>query len=814
MNNDSDILNFVVSNITNFNKTMIYLPARQKMRYYILLQIVLSLLISFFCIEITTAQTLTQTINGKVLEEGTGQPIPFANVIVLNIEPLMGVTTDSAGNFKLKNVPIGRHTLQVSYVSFQTHQMEVVVNSLNETVVEMRLKDGGIDLEGVVITAQEEHGSPKNVMVLSGGRTLNMEEARRYAGGFDDPARLASSFAGVGGSLGNNGVIVRGNAPKGMLWRMEGVEIPNPNHFADIIAFGGGGLTALSSHLLADSDFLLSAFPAEYGNALSGVFDIKIRNGKTDKRSHALQIGALGIDVASEGAFVKGKESSYIFNYRYSMLGLIQPLLPENAGGTNYQDVSFKMNFPTKKAGTFSVWGIGALDNSGQLAEKDVTKRQYESDFEKADNKQYMGAIGLNHRIHLGKVAYLNTNFTSSGNGISVKTSRLDENETPQPSNEIKNNLIKHTFSSYLNTQVGKNHINRTGIIANLWQYDIEVKQKQANDNLEKLVQSNNQALHFQGYTQSLIDVSSNFTINLGSHFQYLAINKKFSIEPRFSFEYRLPKKQILTFGYGLHSRIEPLYIYLVKNRNLNNSEPLNKDLDLSKAHHFTLGYQKMLSPKLRLKVETYYQELFNVPVMADSSFSLLNLSQSWFIDEALINEGKGRNYGLDITLEKFLDKGFFYLFTLSLFNSTYQGGDNIWHNTRFNQQFITNALVGKEWQVGKDDNNVMALSMRLTYQGGERISPINYIASTNQKEVIFDENRAFANQKPHSLLAHLSLNYQKNKPKHRSIWSLQVLNAFAAKEFYGYRYNFRTTGVDTHKESLVIPNIAYKIEF
>ncbi len=793
---------------------MTYLLLGRKMGHYTLLQILLSLLICFFFIETTQAQTLTQTINGKILEEGTGQPVPFANVIVLNIEPLMGVTTDSIGNFKIKNVPIGRHTLQVSYVSYQTRQIEVVLTSLNAAQVEIRLKDDGFDLEGVVITAQEEHGTPKNVMVLTGGRTLNMEEARRYAGGFDDPARLASSFAGVGGSLGNNGVIVRGNAPKGMLWRMEGVEIPNPNHFADIIAFGGGGLTALSSHLLANSDFLLSAFPAEYGNALSGVFDINIRNGKTDKRSHALQIGALGIDVASEGAFKKGKESSYIFNYRYSMLGLIQPLLPENAGGTNYQDLSFKMNFPTKNAGTFSIWGISALDNSGQVAKEDSTERQYESDFEKADSKQYMGAVGLNHRIHLGKVAYLNTNFTSSGNGISIKTSRLDENEILQPSNEVKNNLIKHTFSTYLNTQIGKKHINRTGIIANLWQYDIEVKQKQETANLETLVQSKDQALHFQAYTQSLLDLSSNFTINLGSHFQYLAINEKFSIEPRFSFEYRLPKKQTLTFGYGLHSRIEPLYIYLVKNRNVDNSEPLNKNLGLSKAHHLTLGYQKMLSSKLRLKVETYYQELFNVPVMADSSFSLLNLSQSWFIDKALINEGKGRNYGLDITVEKFLVKGFFYLFTLSLFNSTYQGGDKIWYNTRFNQQFITNALVGKEWQVGKNDNNVMALSVRLTYQGGERISPIDYTASANQKEVVFNENLAFDSQKPHAFVAHLSLNYQKNKPKHRSIWSLQVLNALAAKEFYGYKYNFRTGSIDAHKESLVIPNIAYKIEF
>ncbi|WP_338812593.1 carboxypeptidase-like regulatory domain-containing protein [Bernardetia sp. Wsw4-3y2] len=795
------------TNFAAFYKTAIH-------SFFNLSKFTLLTLFSLFLIGKANSQTLTQTISGKILEEGTGQPVPFANVIILDIEPLMGVTTDSAGNFKIKNVPIGRHILQVSYVSFQTRQMEVIVNSVNETVVEMRLKDDGFELEGVVITAQEEHGTPQNAMILSGGRTLSMEEARRYAGGFDDPARLASAFAGVATSeIDNNGVVVRGNSPKGMLWRIEGVEIPNPNHFADLETFGGGGLTALSSHLLANSDFLLSAFPAEYGNALSGVFDINIRNGKTDKRSHAFQVSALGVDVASEGAFKQGKEASYIFNYRYSMLGLISPLLPENAGGTNYQDFTFKINLPTKKAGTFSIWGISALDKSGQFVQEDSTEREYESDFEEADNKQYMGAVGLNHRIHLGKIGYLNTNFTSSGSGISIKTSRLNiETDILQPSNKIKNNLLKHTFSSYLNVQLGKKHINRTGIITNLLQYDIELKQKQKTDNLETLVKSNDQALHFQAYTQSLIDISPNFTMNIGSHFQYLAITEKFSIEPRLSFEYRLPKKQTLTFGYGLHSRVEPLYIYLVKDRNT--SEYLNKDLNFTKAHHFTLGYQKMLSSTLRLKVETYYQELFNVPVIANTSSSLINLTQSWFINDAFVNKGKGRNYGIDITAEKFLDKGLFYLFTLSLFNSTYQGGDKVWRDTRFNQQFVSNFLVGKEWSVGNKNNNVLGLSLRIAYQGGQRIMPVDYATSISNQEIVFDENRAFEEQKPNPFLTHVSFNYQKNKSKHRSIWSLQVLNALGAKEFYGYQYNFRTNRIDKDQQTLVIPNIAYKIEF
>ena len=139
-----------------------------------------------------------------------------------------------------------------------------------------------------------------------GGRMLSVEEAGRYAGAADDPARLVSSFAGVTQSVGNNGIVVRGNAPKFLQWRMEGVEIPNPNHFTDVTSFGGGGFTALSNQVLGNSDFFTGAFPAEFSNALSGVFDMYIRRGSNTSHEHAVQIGSLGVEAASEGPFKKG----------------------------------------------------------------------------------------------------------------------------------------------------------------------------------------------------------------------------------------------------------------------------------------------------------------------------------------------------------------------------------------------------------------------------------------------------------------------------------------------------------------------------
>ncbi len=257
-----------------------------------------------------------------------------------------------------------------------------------------------------------------------------MEEASRYAGGIDDPARLASSFAGVAGNLSSNAIVIRGNAPKGLLWCLEGVEIPNPSHFANVTSFGGGGITALSSQMLTSSDFYTGAFPAEYGNALSGVFDMKMRVGNNEKREHTFKAGLTGLEFASEGPFVKGKKSSYLFNYRYSTLSLISPLLPENAKGLSYQDLAFKINLPAGKKGTFSFWGIFSADKSGSEAKKDSSEWNYYQDIEKDENRNRMGAIGLNHQVILNEKTYFHTSLSATGNSIYWKRERLNSADT------------------------------------------------------------------------------------------------------------------------------------------------------------------------------------------------------------------------------------------------------------------------------------------------------------------------------------------------------------------------------------------------
>ena len=367
------------------------------------------------------AQSASQTIRGTVTDRNSGQPVAYATVVVVDLQPTFGTTTDSLGRFSLNRVPVGRHDVEVNCLGYEpTRLREILVGSSKEVVLQVRLQEALVAVEEVVVRPAVNKTEPLNSMALAGGRMLSVEEASRYAGSMDDPARLVSSFAGVASTVGNNGIVVRGNAPKFLQWRMEGVEIPNPNHFAEVTSFGGGGLTALSSQVLGNSDFYTGAFPAEYGNALSGVFDMYLRNGNNSRHEHTFQLGILGIDAASEGPFSKNYDGSYLFNYRYSTLSLLTPLLPADAEGTNYQDLSFKLSFPSRRAGTFSLWGVGLIDRSGTVAETDPAKWAYDQDLENQDVKQYMGAAGLNHKVRIGRAASLHTSLAATVSGLDL----------------------------------------------------------------------------------------------------------------------------------------------------------------------------------------------------------------------------------------------------------------------------------------------------------------------------------------------------------------------------------------------------------
>lgn len=766
-----------------------------------------------FIFAFSYSQDITQTIKGKVVDESSQESLPFATVIIMDSDPVIGTTSDIDGNFSLENVPIGRYNLKISYLGYEPIiKPEVVVTSSKEVVLTIALKENAYSLDEIVIKPKVIKEMPINKMATVSARMLSIEEANRYAGGFDDPARLASSFPGVASSIGNNAIVIRGNAPKYLQWKIEGVEIPNPNHFADLATFGGGGLTALSSNLLANSDFFTGAFPAEYNNALSGVFDIQMRNGNSSEFEHSIEVGAIGIDFASEGPLSKRNNSSYLVNYRYSALGLIAPLLPENAQGTDYQDLSFKIKLPTKKAGLFSLWGIGLIDKSGNKPETDVENQNYYQDIEKQNVKQFMGAFGVNHRLTVENSAYVNSTLAISANGIDQKTDRLDNSLQLHPQNEINNTYYNIVFKSFLNKKFSSKHTNRTGLVIRGMNYGLSLKENDNTNNLATVVSENGFSTLISAYSSSLF-YFKNWQINAGLNTQLFTLNNNFTIEPRLGLSYRLNENNKISFGYGLHSRIEPLNIYFANT--VNSTLPqANKDLDFSKAHHLVLAYDWNISEKLHLKIEPYFQYLYSIPVVENSTNSLLNLHNDWFVNDAYVNNGKGQNYGIDLTLEQYINNGFYYLISASVFDSKYKTDIDVWYNTRFNKNYLFNALAGKEFRIGKNKKNLFGVNLRMSVQGGDRYSVIDQTDSTLEQDVVYNEITPFTEQTKTSFVTHFTINYEWYKKKTTQKLSLKILNATNYKEFLGHRYNIKTNKVDEYREALIVPNISYKISF
>jgi hypothetical protein len=757
------------------------------------------------------AQQATQKIRGKVVDVASNAPLGFVNVALINTK--FGSRTDAQGNFTIEDVPVGRYTIRLTLLGYETYVMkEVQVTSGKELYLNVSMKENYYSTSEIVVKPQVNKETAINSSATVSAKMLSVEEAQRYAGGFDDPARLVSSFAGVSSNVSNNSLVVRGNSSQSLQWKLEGVEIPNPNHFADLSSFGGGGLTALSSQLLANSDFFSGAMPAEYSNALSGVFDIFMRNGNNEKAEHTFQVGLLGIDFASEGPFSKSSSSSYLFNYRYSTLALLEPIMPENAGGTSYQDLSFKLNFITQNTGTFTLWGIGLIDGSGADAKKDTTEWKYEVDRENQDAKQYMGAIGISHTYFLNNNQFLKSTIAATVNGLNFKTDRLDDNSILFPKNRIDNQNYNFVFSSTLNTKFDAHHSNKSGIVATAMMYNLLLQSATPDGNsLSTIVAEEGFSTLISAYSASTVSLSSQLTMNIGINGQLFTLNNNYTIEPRLGLKYQATPIHSFSLAYGLHSRLEKLYFYFIKNEN--NLE-INKNLDFTKAHHIVLGYGLSISETMHLKIEPYYQHLFSVPVIADSSFSMINMQNDWFFDGNLENTGTGRNFGLDITFEKYLSDNYYYMLTASLFKSQYKGGDGVPRDTRYDRNYVLNFLIGKEWMLGADNQNILGLNIQLSYQGGDRYSPINLAQSLDAREAIFDEQKAFSKQFAPAFTCHFAASYKINMLGKTHEIAIKMINATMYEEFTGFHFNRHTNVVVERREPLFFPYLSYKIEF
>jgi len=461
------------------------------------------------------------------------------------------------------------------------------------------------------------------------------------------------------------------------------------------------------------------------------------------------------------------------------------------------------------------LWVLGGDDKINSEAESDTAEWKSEDDRKTSDTKLRMGAAGLNHRYILGNQTYLNSSIAVSGNYTQFEDRYLGYDLSYNPTEYADYLGYKYTYTSVLNHKFGSRHTNRTGIIINSLHYNTELKYApDIGSSLITAVDEAGSSELYNLFSQSKISLSDRFLLNVGVHGQYFSLNNEFIIEPRIGLTYNLSKTQSLSLAYGKHSRLEKQSIYFANVMSVADVTQPNKDLKITKAHHFVLAYDLSINPDLRLKIEPYVQLLYDVPVIPDSSYSTINMESDWFFTDKFSNEGTGTNIGIDLTLERFLKNGFYYLFTASLFESKYVGGDKIERNTRYNSNYVVNFLFGKEWTLGASRNKILGVNARLKAMGGQRMAPLDWDLSNELGEVKYNDTRPFEDQKPAIYQMDMTVSYRINKKNHTSIWSLQVLNVLGREEFYGYTYSYETNKVVEESLVIIVPNLSYKIEF
>ncbi|MDR2962588.1 MAG: TonB-dependent receptor [Bacteroidales bacterium] len=755
------------------------------------------------------------TVRGVVTDGVSRQPLPFVTVQVRNSSPAIGAVTDEQGRFSLTNLPIGRYDIETSLVGYEPSiTREVLVSSAREVFLEIVMRENVQMLSEVVVRPRVNKESPLNEMTLVGARMLNVEEASRFAGGFDDPARLVTAFAGVAGGVTSNAISVRGNSPQFLQWRLEDVETVNPTHFSDVSGVGGGVLTALSSQMLDNSDFFMSAFPAEFGNAISGIFDMQLRNGNNQTYEHTAQIGTLGVEFGSEGPLKKGARASYLFNYRYSSMALVGDLLPDlvgDAASLRYQDLSFKVNLPTRRAGVFSVYGFGTKDH--------YTINNNLPDFKALGNEdiqQTKAVGGVGHSLFLNENMFVKSNISTNYN-FNVGEMNHFDGETEHRVLDMHNTKYDVAFSSFVNTKFSSRHANRTGFTATGLFYNLDYQTVEnpfavPPGEMHTVGSGSGHTMAYQAFTQSLVQFTDQLSANVGLHGSYFALTEKAVVEPRASLRWRAFPRHSFGIAYGKHSRRENTDYYFVKTPETGD-ELVNRHLDFAKAQHFVLLYDWSIFQNLHLKVEPYLQILYDIPVGNDGTMSIINQRYFWMLD-ALSNDGKGRNYGIDLTLERYLYGGYYYLLTTSLFQSRYTGSDGVWRNTRFNRNFVINALGGKEWKMGRNRQNMLSANARATLQGGERYTPFDEAASIATQTVVYDNERAWENQLNTQFLLSFTVSYKINKAKTSHEFALKMINATQAKEPSFSGFNFAANRPEYYMNAISIPNISYTINF
>jgi len=786
-------------------------------------------LLMFLSVSVGIAQNdLVETVRGVVVSGDHTHELIQASIYVEGSEPGIGTITDEQGNFTF-SVPVGRQKLRFSSVGFLSQTIDILVNTGKEVVLNVVLEPSSVELQGVEVVARHDKSRPINKLTVTGARTFSTEETFRFAGSLGDPARMVRSFPGViPANDSRNDIIIRGNSPIGVQWSLDGVEVPNLNHFNTGIAMTGGQVTMLNTNLLSNSDFYMSAWPASYGNAMAGIFDLKMRKGNSKKHEFWGQMGFNGFELGSEGYFSKKSNSSYLASYRYSIPDLMEKIGFYTGITPKYQDFTMKLDFDINKQNNLSV--IALYGSSGisfvasEVEDVDIDEnllKQMDQRI-KIDAKTYV--LGTTHTIDFTPKTKLTTllSFVRSDTHMPVDTMSLI-----QPNAEWK--LVwdeqaledKYSLYSKIEHRFSYTSLIEAGVKYDF--YDVDYLEKESvSDEMEVFTNVDEEGAFglWRAYAQYRQNVTSKLLLTGGLHGMYFDLNKTYAVEPRFGIRYTPALKHTFALASGLYSQMIPRSFYFIRTLTPQNEiEYSNKNLGFMKSAHIDFSYSWGFAPDWHVKAEVYYQDLYNIPVKDDpnDNYTILQAGgagENVIMREGnLINKGTGKNYGIEFTIEKFMSKNYYLLFNSTLYRSTYTNGfNNKEWSTIFDGKYLFNLASGYELPLKK--GWTIFADIKSSLAGGTRYTPVLEEESKIERKVVFDKNRTNELQLRNYFRTDLRIGYRKNRKKFTDELALDLQNLTNQRNIYNLMYDIDE---GTYKEMLLqgfAPMLTYRINF
>jgi hypothetical protein len=835
---------------------------------------------TFFC-SFLAAQTPaeannTSQLRGRILDKDNEQAVAEARVELLNFSPPKVVQTDEEGYFNITNIAIGRYRVKVTKEGYASQVFSDLVVSANdaaavtmpiEPLTEQAMAENNrIQAEKekdntLIIYVKTAKDIAANPMSGIAARPFTVEEVTRYAGARFDLARLTNNFAGVSNNYdARNDIVIRGNSPAYLTWQVEELPVLNPNHIQSV-GTSGGTTNMISIYALGRADFVKGGFAAQYNNSTAGVFDLQLRQGNSQNFSFLGQIGSQRAEIVAEGP-LRGEAynaGSFMVSVRQSLGSYLYKAVTYNISRQSpayqrildwadpeHQDLNFKIHLPKLGKSEVEIFGIAGRAKlyipQWQGALRDKVRYQI-FDNEDFTSTSLVALLGLKYSYRANARTLWRTIVgASTNNTYQDWQSNIPNNQTMtisrQPSYISDDKRQNYSLHSYIQSKPNANLMLKTGLQTNV--FNIDLDEYSYLDDIVDVRYKGIFALS-SAYAQAKWQPIRKMTIFAGATGQYYSLINRFAAAPRLAAQFDLNMQHSFTLSSSLHQQTQHHYTQFYQPfldydstgaaRYHNNGESLG----FIQSWHNDLEYRFLINNNWRLKAQAYVQLLSGIAIDRDeaTSFSMLNTGQSFFdfYYPRLISTGKGRNMGIELTIEKYFSSNYYLLFTASVFDSKAEGSDGIWRNTVFNNRYIVNLLFGREFAFGKLQQNIFFTDVRFCTRGGRPYTPIDAEATYTQGfqngglEEVFIDSLANTVRTPNFYQIDLKVGFRFNNSKQKISHSfrLDIFNVFNINNVLTYRYNavFDPISGQTSQGQVVpiyqrgfIPDLTYSFQF